>query len=43
MMGFETGDEGAAMDVVEGFREDPLVFCIVDLETAVWGDTTERG
>lgn len=34
------------MDVVELFSERPLVFCVVNLEAAVWGDavgTSVRG
>ena len=27
------------MDIVEPFRERPLVFCIINLETAIWGYT----
>ena len=35
---FETCCEGAAVDVVEWLREEPLFFCIVDLENAICGD-----
>ena len=36
---FEAVHEGAAVDVVEWLREEPLFFCVVDLENAICGDT----
>jgi len=36
---FEAVHEGAAVDVVEGFCEEPFFFCVVDLEFAIGGDT----
>jgi hypothetical protein len=38
MVGSETGDEGAAVDVVERHGEKPIVFCVVDFEAAVGGN-----
>jgi hypothetical protein len=38
MVGSETGDEGAAMDVVKRYGEHPVVFCVVDFEAAVLGN-----
>jgi hypothetical protein len=35
---FEAVHEGAAVDVVKWFREEPLFFCVVDLENAIFGD-----
>jgi hypothetical protein len=35
---FEAVHEGAAVDVVEWLREEPLFFCVVDLENAICGD-----
>ena len=37
-MGSETGDEGAAVNIAEGHGEQPVVFCVVDFESAVWGE-----
>jgi hypothetical protein len=37
---FEGGEEGSAVNVVELFLEDPLLFGVVDLELAVWRDTS---
>jgi len=42
MVGFETGDEGAAVDIVEGLGEQPIVFCIADFEAAVCWNATGR-
>jgi hypothetical protein len=33
--GDEAGGEGATVNVVEALTEDPLVFCIINFETAV--------
>ena len=33
---FEARHKGPAVDIVEFLGEDPLVFCIVDFERAVW-------
>ena len=38
-MVFEGSEEGPAVNVVELFLVDPLVFGVVDLELAVWRDT----
>jgi hypothetical protein len=38
MVGSETGDEGAAVDIVERHGEQPVVFCVGDFEAAVLGD-----
>jgi hypothetical protein len=35
---FEAVHECAAVDVVEWLREEPLFFCVVDLENAICGD-----
>ena len=40
MVGSETGDEGAAVDVVEGHGEPPIIFCVADFEAAVCGNAT---
>lgn len=37
MVGCETGDESAAVNIVEGHGEQPVVFCIGDFEATVWG------
>ena len=37
-MGFEVGEEGAAVDVVELVGEVPGVFAVVDFEVAVGWD-----
>lgn len=39
-MVFEGGEESSAVNVVELFVEDPLVLGVVDLELAVWRDTS---
>jgi hypothetical protein len=36
---FEAAEQGAAVNEVEFLGEKPLVFYVVYLETAVWGDT----
>ena len=36
---FEAVHEGSTVDVVEWLGEEPVFFCIVDLEVAVWGNT----
>lgn len=41
-MGLEAGQEGAAVDVVEGRGEIPGVFTVVDFEVAVWWDAATR-
>jgi len=38
MVGSEAGDEGAAVDIIKGRGEQPVVFGILDLEAAVLGD-----
>jgi hypothetical protein len=38
MVRSETGDESAAVDVVERHGEQPIVFCVVNFEAAVCGD-----
>jgi hypothetical protein len=35
---FEARHERSAVDVVEFLGEDPRIFCVVDLEAAVWRD-----
>ncbi len=37
-MGSETGDEGTAVDIIKGRREQPVIFGVVDLEAAFLGD-----
>jgi hypothetical protein len=37
-VGSETGDEGAAVDIVKGHGEQPVVFCVADFEATVWGE-----
>lgn len=39
---FEAGEDGAGVDEIEFFMEDPFVFGIVDFEAAV-GRDAERG
>ena len=34
----EAGDEGAAVDVVEGCGVDPVFFRVVYFEAAIWGN-----
>jgi hypothetical protein len=36
---FEAAEQGAAVNEVEFLGEEPLVFYVVYLETAVWWDT----
>jgi hypothetical protein len=36
---FEAVHESSTVDVVEWLGEEPVFFCIVDLEVAVWGNT----
>jgi hypothetical protein len=40
MVGFETSDEGAAVDIVKGLGEQPIVFRVVDFEAAVCWNAT---
>jgi hypothetical protein len=40
MVGFETGDEGAAVDIVKGLGEQPIVFRVDDFEAAVCWNAT---
>jgi hypothetical protein len=35
MVGSETGNEGAAMNIVEGLGEQPVIFCVGDFEAAI--------
>jgi hypothetical protein len=41
VVGSETRDESAAVDVVEWDGEEPVVFCVVNLEAAVRGKAVE--
>ena len=38
VVGAETRYEGSAVDVVEGGGEEPVVFCVVDFEAAIFWD-----
>jgi hypothetical protein len=38
MMGSETSYKGAAVDIIKGCREQPVIFGVVDFEAAVFGD-----
>jgi hypothetical protein len=35
---FETGKDSPAVDIIEFLTENPLIFCIINLETAIWRD-----
>jgi hypothetical protein len=32
----EARNEGSAMDIVKGPGVDPIIFCVVDLESTIW-------
>ncbi len=40
LVAFETGDEGAAVDVVEWHGEQPIIFSVADFKAAVCGNAT---